>query len=167
MLRDALVRAKVARNLSARQASIQLGYKQPVVLSHMASGRVPIPLERAIDIAATVDIPADAFLLAALEQREPRIQSFMRLESPEHPTSDPFMAELRSIAGSALSSLPDEHKQVLREVVADRAPKRRWLTLAELPTTEAIRAACPYFSTQGLAQAELNGVAGFLSDCAS
>lgn len=162
MLREALISAKLARNLSARQASIQLGYKQPVVLSHMANGRVPIPLERAIDIAAILEIPADSFLLAALEQREPRTQSFMRLGASANSSHDPFLSELHTLAGSDLSSLPSEHKQVLREVVTDRFPKRRWLTLAELPAVEAIRKAVPQFSTCGLPKSELDGIAAFL-----
>lgn len=161
LLHEGLIRAKTERRLSARQIALGLGYKQPVVLSHMASGRVAVPLERAIDIAEAVGLRPDAFLSAALEQREPRA-SMLLSAAGNGDTQDRFARELAALAGGALASLPDEHKQVLREVVVDRAPSRRWLTLAELPTVACIRSAAPRFSTHGLSATELNGISAIL-----
>lgn len=160
LLREGLARAKGERNLSARKIALGLGYKQPVVLSHMASGRVPVPLERAVEIAGAVGLPASAFLIAALEQREPQAAELMR--SPSGGMADLFVGELQALAGGPLEALPDGHKQVLREVITDRAPERRWLPLTELRAIAEIRKAAPHFSTTGLSTAELNGILAFL-----
>ena len=44
----ACVRLRLKRDASVRQLGKNLGYSQAVVLSHMANGRVPIPLDRAL-----------------------------------------------------------------------------------------------------------------------
>ena len=49
MLAKALEDAARDRDLSQRQIARQLGYKGSVVLSHMALGRVPIPIDRVPD----------------------------------------------------------------------------------------------------------------------
>lgn len=159
-LREGLVNAKISRNLSARKIALALGYKQPVVLSHMASGRVPVPIERAVEIATAVGMDTSSFLLSALEQKEPRATQLIRVSSGE--SADSFIGELQALAGTPLGNLPEEHKQVLREVVADRSPTRRWLSLPELRTVSEMRTAAPQFSTRGLSPAELNGVLAFL-----
>ena len=50
MLRAALDRAQREQRLSIRKLGQRLGYKQATVLSHMATGRVLVPLERAADL---------------------------------------------------------------------------------------------------------------------
>lgn len=161
LLREGLARAKIERNVSARKIALGLGYKQPVVLSHMASGRVPVPLERAVEIAGAVGLPPSAFLLAALEQREPKATQLMR--SPEAGRAESFVGELQALAGGSLEELPGEHKQVLREVVADRAPGRRWLSLPELRVVAELRTAAPHMGSAGLSPTELNGILAFLN----
>jgi hypothetical protein len=100
-----------------------------------------------------------------VEQRVPDVgAAFHSLLGSEGPRS--FSAELEAIAGSALDDLSDEHKMVIREVVNDRQPKRRWLTLAELATVEEIRKARPEFPDRGLDSIDLNGIVGFLEDTA-
>ena len=51
MLAHGLRSASQERGTSLREIGRRLKYKQPVVLSHMATGRVPIPLDRAAAIA--------------------------------------------------------------------------------------------------------------------
>lgn len=46
MLLSGLERARDQMGLSVRQLAKSLGYKQAVVLSHMATGRAPIPIDR-------------------------------------------------------------------------------------------------------------------------
>lgn len=149
MLRDGLQAAKKAGS-SARQIAFRLGYKQPVVLSHMAAGRVQVPLERAIEIAEHVGISASEFLLAALEQREPRVAQMFASNGLDGKSEDDFYWQLRAIARGPLSDLPAERKQILREVVSDMRPAERWLALAEISTVRALRKEFPRFREDGL-----------------
>lgn len=162
MLREGLLQARLERGLSARKIGAALGYKTSVVLSHMASGRVPIPLERAKAIAEAVGIDPSAFLLASLAQKEPGAVELLRPASIADGYIDPFMAELLALAGHPLDKLPEEHKQVLREVVTDRTPRRRWLALAEIAAVVAIRETVPDFPSRGLDGAELNALRAIL-----
>jgi hypothetical protein len=164
MLRSALDRARVEKSLSVRSLGKQLGYKQATVLSHMAAGRVAIPLDRAADIATAVSIPVTQFLIAAVLQKAPSAADFLAPLAGKSPQSDDFVEELTSITGQSLNALPDEHKDVIREMVADRAPKQRWLSLPELRTVLEIRRARPEFADQGLPSIDVNGITGFLTE---
>ena len=149
MLLAGAISDRARERVSLRELGRRLEYKQPVVLSHMATGRVPIPIDRAIDIARVVGIPARRFLLAVLEQRHPGIDWSMLEESPGG-----FAAELETIAAKPLDDLPTDTKGVLREAVIDPQPSRRWLTTAELPTVELIRSLRPSFGEEGLERAD-------------
>lgn len=139
LLAEALRRKSEVEKTSLRSIAKQLGYKQAVVLSHMANGRVPIPVDRATDIAAAVGLPEREFLLAVLEQRHEEVNWGLITSM-----SDEFVEELEAIAGKPLSTLSPEHRQVMREVVAEPRPQRRWLTLTEVPVMEAVRVELPY-----------------------
>jgi hypothetical protein len=139
MLSEALRRKAELERVSLRSIAKQLEYKQAVVLSHMASGRVPIPIDRAADIAAAVGLPEREFLLAVLEQRHEEVNWGLISAM-----NDEFVDELEAIAGKPLSTLSPEHRQVMREVVAEPRPQRRWLALTEVPVMEAIRTEVPY-----------------------
>jgi hypothetical protein len=161
MLKHGLAQARVHRGLSARWIAGELGYKQAVVLSHMASGRVAIPLEKVTAIADEVGIDASAFLLAAIEQRVPGAADL--LDSSYHSTAlaDGFVDDLSAIAGRSLAGVDEEVKRILREVVADPNPSRRWLSLAELPVMLFLRTRFPNLASEGLpasARAELERV---------
>jgi transcriptional regulator with XRE-family HTH domain len=162
-LGQALRRAAIEKGLSLRKLAGRLGYKQATVLSHMATGRVPIPLERAPAIATAVGLDPAQFLISALEQRAPEAADLLSPLFARGPKAE-FCAELEVIAGSALDDLPAEHKEVILEVVTDRAPRRRWLTLAELPTVMEVRAARPDFVHRGLPKVEIEAVAGLLAE---
>jgi hypothetical protein len=145
LLAGALRRKAEEERISVRAIGKQLGYKQAVVLSHMANGRVPIPVDRATDIARAVGLPEREFLIAVLEQRHDEVDWGLITSS-----SDEFVDELEAIAGQPLSTLSPEHRQVVREVVAEPRPQRRWLALAEVPLVEAIRNTVPQVRSDGM-----------------
>lgn len=161
MLRNGL-HAQKANGLSLRRLASLLGYKQATVLSHMSSGRVPIPIRKAAQIAEVVKLPFQHFLIAAAKQRHQNVREGSQEEgsltylatglnapSAAHRVNA-FAAELAVIAGQSLDELDSETKRVLREVVAQRQPFRRWLSLAELPVVQLIRHARPSFRQEGL-----------------
>jgi hypothetical protein len=145
MLAEGLRRASAERGLSVRQLGKKLNYKQAVVLSHWATGRVPIPIDRAVEVAREVGLPEREFLLAVLEQRHSEVDWKLITGF-----QDDLAEDLEAIAGKPLSTLPAEHQQVMKEVVAEVQPRRRWLTLSEVPVMEAIREQVPYVRSDGL-----------------
>jgi len=158
MLSEGLRRASSERGLSVRQIGKNLNYKQAVVLSHWATGRVPIPLDRAVGVARAVGLPEREFLLAVMEQRHPEVEWNLVTSS-----KDDFLQDLEAIAGQPLSMLSTEHRQVMKELVAEAQPRRRWLTLGELPVMEAIRAQAPYVRSDGLPRREIERVTKAMS----
>ena len=147
MLDEGLRRAQAAGR-SQRTVAGELGYKSSVVLSHMGSGRVPIPVDRARDIAVNLSLDGDAFILAVLEQRYPDID-FRSLFNVAY-SSNRTVAKLEGAAGCSLDTLPSEVLSVLEEVVAARNPRRRWLAPAELATMDLIRGLRPDSPYSGL-----------------
>jgi hypothetical protein len=146
---------RVANGTGATQRDIakQLNYKTSVVLSHMALGRVPIPIDRVPDIARVLALNPSAFLLATLKQRHPDID-FDALLGVQMPSESALAAELEAIAGAALDELPSETRQILREVVGSRQPERRWLAHTELPIVELLRSRFPEIGPKGLSRSQ-------------
>lgn len=147
MLNGAMKTAQ-ASNRSQRDVAKELGYKSSVVLSHMTAGRVPIPIDRAKDIAVALGLEPNAFLLAVLEQRFPDV-NFKTLFNLSF-SSDRTVGRLEAIAGCSLDDLPAETRAMLEEVVAARNPRRRWLAPAELSTIDLIRNLRPDSPYSGL-----------------
>ena len=145
MLLAGAIADRARERISLRELGRRLEYKQPVVLSHMATGRVPIPIDRAVDIARTVGIAPTRFLQAVLEQRHPKVDWSLLTGSDQG-----FAAELETIAGKPLDELSPIARAVLREAVVDPLPTRRWLTTAELPAVELLRDLRPSFPSEGL-----------------
>lgn len=139
MLAEGLERAKENQGLSIRQIGRQLGYKQAVVLSHMASGRTPIPIDRAEDLAIMLELSVPKFLRAVVEQRHPAVDWNMLATAQAPSALNPFAAQLEVILGIPLDELNAEQRRVLREVASDRSPGRRWLSVHEMPLVESIR----------------------------
>lgn len=151
MLSGAVQSLAAERGVSVRSLGKQLGYKQATVISHMASGRVLVPLERAPEIARAVYLDPGDFLTAAVEQRSREATELLQLRSRQDDrVSFGLVSDLEVIADRPISQLTGEHKAILREVVADARPTRRWLTLAELPVIEMIRELRPEFGAEGL-----------------
>lgn len=149
-------------DLSQRALAHLLGYKTSVVVSHMASGRAPIPIDRALEIAAAVGVDRGKFLLAVLEQRYPSIDFAKLLSIPSGqqqqavgPVGEDLdvMRDLERVAGKRLAELPEERLNIVRDVLTDRDPSRRWLTLNELPLVEDLRDKFPALRAKGIAPA--------------
>ena len=155
MLDEALRRAQ-ANGRSQRAVAADLGYKSSVVLSHMGLGRVPIPVDRARDIAKQLSMDADAFLMAVLEQRYPDVD-FRALFNMSY-SSNRTVAKLEAIAGCSLDDLPTETQAMLEEVIAARHPRRRWLSLAELSSIEFIRNLRPDSPISGLSDEDRQSI---------
>ena len=145
---ESAMKAAQASGRSQRQVAGELGYKTSVVLSHMTAGRVPIPVDRAKHMAATLGMDPDGFLLAVLEQRHPEID-FKSLFNISYSSAE-TLGRLEAIAGCSLDDLPADTRAMLEEVVGARNPRRRWLALPELATMELIRDLRPNSSTEGL-----------------
>jgi hypothetical protein len=154
MLKDGLTRAADDRGLSTRAAARELGYKATVVISHMATGRAPIPLDRAVEIAQVVGLDVPTFYAAVLEQRYPGSLAILRLDGRQRSLDDDFLEELQVIAGGRLSDLSADHKDLIREVVSARSPKRRWLSLLELPVILLLRRLRPDLPQSGMRPAD-------------
>jgi hypothetical protein len=159
MLLAGAIADRAGERLSLRELGRRLEYKQPVVLSHMATGRVPIPIDRALDIARVVGLPPKRFLLAVLEQRHPGLDWSMLAEP-----AGGFAAELETVAARPLDELPGNTKGVLREVVIDPRPSRRWLTTAELPAVELLRDLRPAIQDEGLSAEDKKNLRRSLTD---
>lgn len=139
MLLAGLERARDEMGLSVRQIAKTLGYKQAVVLSHMATGRAPIPIDRAEQIAEALEIDPGKFLRAVLNQRHPEVAWELITSGASATAADNLASQLEVILHAPLSDLTGEQRRVLREVAADRSPGRRWLSVHELPLMDAMR----------------------------
>lgn len=149
---------KQAEGTSLRTLAPRLGYKQATVLSHMATGRVPIPIDRAMDLAKEMGLPERDFLMACLAQRHPEVD-WSVLSGDQ----DDFGQELAVLAGQSLDSLPPEHRWVMMEVVADPHPSRRWLKIAELSAIELLRDVRPNLPAEGLPASDRRAIRQALS----
>lgn len=139
MLAEA-IRRKQAAGFSLRRLAPTLGYKQSTVLSHMANGRIPVPMARAREIASVMGISQSEFLIAVMEQREPEASMMLMAGSIELALPlQSFAEELEEIAGRSLDELSAEQKEVMRKVVVDPNPTRRWLAEAEIPAINLLR----------------------------
>lgn len=145
---EAGIKAAQAAGRSQRDVAKELGYKASVVLSHMTSGRVGIPVERALDMAEVLGMDSSAFILAVLEQRFPKAD-FKALFGVSY-SSDETVRKLEAVAGCSLNDLPADTRTLLEEVVAARNPRRRWLALPEIATMELVRSLRPESSKAGL-----------------
>ena len=150
MLRHGLNTASAEHRRSLRSIAKELGYKQATVLSHMASGRVLVPLDRAREIALAVGIDPADLLMAAVEQRVEGARQILSRQKAQHAFVTGFVHDLADIASSDLDHLSDETKRIIREVVSDPLPTRRWLSLAELPAVMLLRRALPRLASEGL-----------------
>lgn len=140
MLLSGLERAREQMGVSVRQLAKSLGYKQAVVLSHMATGRAPIPIDRAEQIASALEIDPGKFLRAVLNQRHPEVSwKLITGEAGATETDNNLAGQLEIILNAPLSDLNTEQRRVMREVAAERSPRRRWISIHELPLIEAIR----------------------------
>lgn len=156
MLAEHLSTHQAEHGMSQRQVANQLGYRSSVSLSHMALGRIPIPIDRAEEFAKYLGIDRDAFLIAVLEQRHPEID-FQSLFTGTVPSDDPqfryalsLIKDFEAIARCPLNQIGEKRLRIIREVLADRIPDTRWMEIAEIPTVAKLRLMVPTFRKDGL-----------------
>lgn len=155
MLRGAIAHTRETKKISQRDLAKALGYKQSAVLSHMALGRVPIPIERAAQLAEHLSIDPQVFLVAVLKQRFPLVEWDDKLRASESaPASTHLMRTIETIAGRQVDNLSSAQMRVMREVAADPHAERRWLTVHEVRAVELLRTLAPNMPSDGLAQLE-------------
>lgn len=164
MLAEGLARANEEHGLSIRQLGKNLGYKQAVVLSHMANGRVPIPIDRIEILADTLGLNKTSFLQAVLKQRHPTIP--WHLLSGEGPAGDhdTLANELEAILGTRLKNLTKEQRAVMREVANEPTPRRRWLAEHEIYPVKQLRDLFPRMREDGLTPADLELTHALIED---
>lgn len=148
---------------SLRKLAVVLGYKQAVVLSHMATGRAPIPINRAADLAEVLEMDRAAFIRAVLRQRHPDINWQDIMASPGVDDASDFVMNLEISAGGSLDDLTPDQAMVMREVAADRSAARRWLSVHEIGAIELLRELLPNLARQGLTAADREAVRTALS----
>ena len=154
MMAAGLERLRSDDGITQREVAARLGYKTSVVVSHMATGRVPIPIDRALDIAEVLNVDPKGFLLAVLEQRHPEL-NFRELLGVQLVSRGVVASRLELLAGSDLDHLPSETLTVLDEVVTTAGPGRRWLTIEELALVEALRRRFPELKKRSLRDDDL------------
>jgi hypothetical protein len=159
MFAEGLAKLEKEHGISQRTLAKQLSYKSSVVISHMASGRAPIPIERTADFSRLLKLDAQEFLMAALDQRYPqlnvtRVLSGMQSAASTHKGSIDeellMLEDLQSAAGVALADLPGDQFSILREVAADRQAGRRWVSVPELGVLDLFRSERPDILKNGL-----------------
>ena len=154
MLAAGLEKLREKEGLTQREVAHRLGYKTSVVVSHMATGRVPVPVERVSDIAEVLQLDPKRFLLAVLEQRFPSA-NIRELLGIQMVSRGQVASRLELLAGADLDDLSGETRSMLDEVVTAVDPRRRWLSLEELALVELLRRRFPELKKRSLAEVEL------------
>lgn len=162
MLSEGLARAKEEQGLSVRQIGKLMNYKTAVVLSHMATGRVPIPIDRAVEIAGILKLDVESFLLAVLQQRHPDIDWGRLFQRSSSSGEHGLAMELEAVLGARLQDLTQEQRSIMREVASERSPRRRWLSVHELALVTRLRESFPQLTTEGLDQADMKRIMSVL-----
>lgn len=164
MLSSGLRRASDENGTSLREVGRRLGYKQAVVLSHMATGRVPIPVDRAPELARALDLPMREFVQAVLRQRFPELEWHKLLADGRPPPGSPadFIWSLEKAAGRSIAELTPEQLRIMREVAASPDSPRRWLSVHEVGVIEMLRRVKPNLPAEGLSRADSEGIEALL-----
>lgn len=152
MLSQGVRRRQEAAGSDLRQLAEELGYRSAVAVSHMATGRAPIPVDRAVTVAKVLGLDPRVFLEAVIEQRFPEVATYLAATEPPATREALLVHDLEELAGCSLDDLPSDVAQTLKEVVADRRPSARWASLNELPVLAAVRAIRPDISSRPLSR---------------
>lgn len=132
MLSDRLAVAAAERWMSTRKLANLLEIKQPSVISHMANGRLAIPVERAVPLAQALRMDERLFLKAVLRQRFPSVE-WELLGMDDQSPEDLHSEWLRQLSGVDVANLTSEHARVIGEVARDTKPGERWIAPSEVP----------------------------------
>lgn len=154
ILRSALDQYVRRNKSSLRKLATALGYKQSTVLSHMASGRVAIPIDRAAEFADRLDIARAVFVPAVLNQRHPDV-----LEAVKGGVDGPEL-QICLIGNFSPDNvrLTKTQQKIAQELVRDSCPEERWLTPGEVPLVNYLRKEAPEIFEDGLTFAQLRSL---------
>lgn len=142
--------------VSQRQLAKRLGYKQSVLLSHWANGRVPIPVERVAELAEALVLDERQFLLAVLTQRHPTLN--WDILEDEHTPAFYFVRELEQLAGKPVEDFEAGQKMVMREAAADGCADLRWLSVNEVPVISLLRKVMPILNQDAIEQMDMDNI---------
>lgn len=157
MLQDGLSRAKKDKGLSVRQIGVHLGYRQQVSVGHMASGRSPIPIDRAEDIAAAVDLDPAEFLEAVVWQRYPNVDwSLMKVSTARQ--NKMTVEEALEAVFIADPTITRAQRKVVKELVIKRSSAARWLSTGEFEVMEIIRSMRPNLETKKISDVDRKAI---------
>lgn len=152
-LQLAINTAKVKNKTSLRTIAKQLNYKQAAVLSHMANGRIPIPVKRIKDIAIVLDLNPEAFFKLVLKQRCPEISSSVEDDGTNHYA---LLSDLRHPdMPLGLANATPSQMRIIREVPHDDHAAERWLSPHEIRYVNEIRKLKPEVVTDRLSPRDL------------
>jgi light-regulated signal transduction histidine kinase (bacteriophytochrome) len=138
MLRSALDQYVRRNKSSLRKLAKELGYKQSTMFSHMASGRIAIPIDRATELADVLEMPRATFVPAVVKQRYPEVADAL--------ASGVGGSGLQmSLAGVSANDtqLTKMQQKILRELSRDTCPEERWLAASEVPLVKFLRTEFP------------------------
>lgn len=154
-LQSAINKAKVKNKTSLRTIAKTLNYRQAAVLSHMASGRIPIPVERAEKIAVALDINPSAFMKMVLKQRYPNMSLAVEQHVFEHQA---LLNGLDASLPPGLNNATPSQMRIIREVLRDDHASERWLSPHEVFFVSEIRKLRPGIIADGLSSDDLQQV---------
>ena len=123
-----------------RALATKLEMKQATVLSHMANGRMAIPLDRAPQLAIALGMDPVNFTKLVLKQRSPEVFAVLEKEYADHSDQAKAkqLAQLEAVLVGGEEFLPDVLR-IIAEVVRDRKPEERWLAISEVPAVRELR----------------------------
>lgn len=154
VLQNALRRARKERGVTLKDIATRLGIRQATVISHMATGRIGIPVDRAPEIAKILEIDPVWFTKLVLKQRHRTAMNAIGIDKliPDDRDYDSTSLAITIAEHSA------DHARVMSEVARDIAPGERWLSVSELELMQLIRRLRPEVSTSGLSTEDMNAI---------
>lgn len=148
MLAGALREYTARHTGGLRALAAQLGFKQATVLSHMANGRMAIPVDRAPLLARRLGMDEARFTWAVFCQRFPDAAEALGETGSLDP---PWVSGAQKQVAPLLSSIDElssERLAIITEVILDPSPAERWLAVSEVAAVKILRRLRP----QGLSQ---------------
>ena len=139
MLSGALRRYTELNRGGLRALAKKLDLKQATVLSHMANGRMAIPLDRAPQLALALGMEPANFTKLVLKQRSPDV--FAILEKYEDRFDQAKSKQLEQLEAVLVGgdAFPSDVLRIIAEVVRDRKPEERWLAISEVAVVRELR----------------------------
>ena len=143
-----------------RSLAAKLGFKQATVLSHMANGRMAIPVDRAPLLARQLGMDEARFTWAVFCQRYPDAAEVLgETGSLDPPTVSGAQKQLAPMLAS-IKELSPERLEIIADVIRDPNPAERWLAFREVATVRDLRRLRPL----GLSRFDQEVVYAVLSD---